>query len=724
MHMNQNQYEQELFAQRTPYLQWLKQQETTLARQYGRQLEQGALGKQIHTLPFSSCMDHMNDVGHARDHSFAEFQGDRIYLFARDAGRLSPYAKAVFAKAFLDDADVVLAYADEDYSGSLRELYGIGEADRQSGARYRGAPWFKPGFSPDTLVSFFYVGSVFAVRGDRILEVTGKYGSDISLHELVYRIFMEALGRRRQGVTCGIAHLPYTLYTNDSLADKDRTEGDGKIRLLYRAEERRKGADNDKISIVIPSKDNADVLRKCLETLVQYTDYSCYEVIVVDNGSSPEQRARISRVIETLKTKKSGLAVHYLYRERAFNFSAMCNAGARQASGAYLLFLNDDIEILGGADGGQWLDRMLAYGRKSHVGAVGAKLYYPPGQGERGCHKIQHAGITNMGIGPAHKLGGMADEGCLYHGHNTQNYDMLAVTAACMLIRRSVFDSAGGFDEDFSVAYNDVELCFRLYQMGYFNVQVNEAVLIHHESLSRGQDTLPERQRRLAGEKQKLYQKYPLLNAADPFYSPHLVQWRRDVEYNTGYLYAFDRQAEPVMRGCDRAAKKRERSLFKRAHIRDMLCEKCAPAAKLYDRLTGYCDMMFHIDNIRYGDGITDGKTTDNNTDDMVVIEGWSAVRNADNADLPRRLWLIGAESCCAYEFDIAPKLREDVAAVLEEGAGNRTKNTALSGIQVNIAISTLKPGTYGIGVVCNNKLVCDQEKYVAIPDKNTEGKV
>ena len=238
MHMNQNQYEQELFAQRTPYLQWLKQQETTLARQYGQQLEQGALGKQIHTLPFSSCMDHMNDVGHARDHSFAEFQGDRIYLFARDAGRLSPYAKAVFAKAFLDDADVVLAYADEDYSGSLRELYGIGEADRQSGARYRGAPWFKPGFSPDTLVSFFYVGSVFAVRGDRILEVTGKYGSDISLHELVYRIFMEALGRRRQGVTCGIAHLPYTLYTNDSLADKDRTEGDGKIRLLYRAEER------------------------------------------------------------------------------------------------------------------------------------------------------------------------------------------------------------------------------------------------------------------------------------------------------------------------------------------------------------------------------------------------------------------------------------------------------------------------------------------------------
>ncbi|MDE6919938.1 MAG: glycosyltransferase, partial [Lachnospiraceae bacterium] len=375
--MNQNKYEQELFAQRTPYLQWLKQQETTLDRQYGQQLEQGALGKQIHTLPFSSCMDHMDDVGHARDHSFAEFEGDRIYLFAKDAGRLSPYAEAVFAKAFLEDADVVLAYADEDYSGSLRELYGIREEDRQSGARYRGAPWFKPGFSPDTLASFFYVGSVFAVRGDQILEMTGKYGSDISLHELVYRIFMEALDRRRQGRTCGIAHLPYTLYTSDSLADKDRTDGDGKIRLLYRAEERCTGADNDKISIVIPSKDNADVLQKCLETLVQHTHYGCYEIIVVDNGSSPEQRARISHVIETLKTRKRGLVVHYLYRERAFNFSAMCNAGARQASGAYLLFLNDDIEILGGADGGQWLDRMLAYGRKSHVGAVGAKLYYP-----------------------------------------------------------------------------------------------------------------------------------------------------------------------------------------------------------------------------------------------------------------------------------------------------------------------------------------------------------
>ena len=103
-----------------------------------------------------------------------------------------------------------------------------------------------------------------------------------------------------------------------------------------------------------------------------------------------------------------------------------------------MLFLNDDIEILDTNEGRKWLDYLLQHAKKRHVGAVGAKLYYPD-KDKNGQYRMQHVGITNMGIGPAHKLGGMLDQGCLYHGHNTMNYNMIAVTAACMLIKRSTF---------------------------------------------------------------------------------------------------------------------------------------------------------------------------------------------------------------------------------------------------------------------------------------------
>lgn len=727
-------YKQELFAQKTPYLQWLRGQEAELESRYGRQPKQGALGKQIYTLPFSSCMESVQGE--------CVFCADVVYLFVKSGGMLSDYAAAVFAEAFSRDADIVFAYADEDYRGSLRELYDIDDdafeeeivapyrlagqcADSRRCAHYRGAAWFKPDFSPDTLASFFYIGSVFAVRGDQILEMTTKYGNNLSIYELVFRIFMGALDRKRQGSAEEIVHIPEVLYTNDSLTDMERLDSAEEIRALYREHTEEERGPCEKISVIIPSKDNAGVLQKCLQTLVQYTKYGSYEIIIVDNGSSSEQKMCITHMIDALRAEKADLAIQYLYQKSAFNFSAMCNAGAQLADGPYLLFLNDDIEIMDTEDGRQWLDRMIVYARKSHVGAVGAKLYYPSMPGENVGYRIQHAGIANMGIGPAHKLGGMVDRGCMYHGHNTQNYDLIAVTAACMLIRKSVFDDAGGFDESFPVAYNDVELCFRLYLGGYFNVQVNEAVLIHHESLSRGQDTSPEKQRRLAEEKRKLYEKHVSLNARDPFYSPNLVQWKKDAAYNTGYLYAFDRQAKPLLLENSGEAEKRKRAVFKWYDVRMRLYSKCGPAAKIYDRLTGYHNMMFQVDSICYDNGIIGDKITDNN----LTIEGWCAVKNADNADLSRKLWLIATDEMRSldwrrvYELDIAPKLREDVAAVLENNDKNdkkNTENTALSGIQLSIEKSALKPGTYCVGVVCNNRLLCHREKYVHIADTDT----
>ena len=138
----------------------------------------------------------------------------------------------------------------------------------------------------------------------------------------------------------------------------------------------------------------------------------------------------------------------------------------------------------------------------------GSQAFVSSGEGESG-NRIQHAGITNMGIGPAHKLAGLMDEGNLYHGHNLVNYNMIAVTGACLLLNREKFRQIQGFDEELAVAYNDVELCFQLYERGYLQVVCNEAVLLHYESVSRGQDDTLAKKQRLAQELDRLYQKHP-----------------------------------------------------------------------------------------------------------------------------------------------------------------------------------------------------------------------
>lgn len=670
------QYLQELFAQKTPYLQWLEQQETALDGQYG---------KRIFRLPFSSCTD---SVAYAGEHST-----ESVCLFVKEGGTLSAYAEQMVSEVFSRKDDVVLVYADEDYRGSLETLYGIADDTFASighpctgAADYRGAPWFKPAFSPDTLASFFYVGSIFAVRADVVWELLGAYRDKDreppDIYELVYHVFMDALRDKRDSVV----HIPKVLYTNDKLDSAYQTWHSDKIRTWNAF-----AASGDLVSVIIPSKDNARVLEKCLVSLIKYTRYSNYEVIVVDNGSIPEQKMWITDVIESLKKENAGLVIQYLYQEMEFNFSAMCNMGAHIANGRYLLFLNDDIEVMD-REGGKWLGHMMQYAEKSHVGAVGAKLYYPPDEKDSGCYRIQHAGITNMGIGPVHKLGGMADEGCLYHGHNTETYDMLAVTAACMLIRRSVFEEAGGFDPAFPVAYNDVALCFSLYQKGYFNVQVNDAVLMHHESLSRGQDTSPEKARRLENEKRRLYERYPALRAKDPFYSPNLVQWKKDAAYHTEYLYACDKVVPPQCPGdADRDA------VFRKYGLRSRLHQKWRAAGKLYDRLTGYHLLMARIDSIEEDDGV-------------LTINGWFVRRYHDNARVTAKIWLINdrEDLPVVYAFDILPKLREDVAALFA-GDGNGalrkgTTNAALSGIQLRFKKDGLQSGNYRIGILTDKK--------------------
>jgi hypothetical protein len=197
-----------------------------------------------------------------------------------------------------------------------------------------------------------------------------------------------------------------------------------------------------------------------------------------------------------------------------FHFSKMCNLGAKQAKGKYLLFLNDDIEAVESG----WLYRMLGQAVKPYTGAVGMKLLYLD-------HKrIQHAGIVNLPMGPVHKLQFAEDSQIYYDQRNRGVHNVCAVTGACLMMRRELYQRLGGMSEELPIAFNDVELCFHAMEQGYYNVVCCDNYLLHHESISRGQDTTEEKRSRLLRERSKLYELRPKQISFDAFYPYHIKQ--------------------------------------------------------------------------------------------------------------------------------------------------------------------------------------------------------
>ena len=268
-----------------------------------------------------------------------------------------------------------------------------------------------------------------------------------------------------------------------------------------------------KISVIIPNKDHADDLDRCLASLYAHAGYDNFEVLVVENNSEMELTEAYYRAM--LKKYPRARLVRY---EGGFNFSAINNLARHSATGEYLLLLNNDIEIL--SDG--FLAELLSYGQRPDVGAVGAKLYYPD-------DTIQHGGVIlgiNGTAGHSHKSYRRDAVGDLFRLITAQNY--LAVTGACLLVRTALYDACGGLDEgDFAVAYNDVDLCLKLHEMGYLNVYTPHAEAYHYESKSRGLDdgsaASAANQARYAREKaafQARWGKY-LPEGADPYYNIH-----------------------------------------------------------------------------------------------------------------------------------------------------------------------------------------------------------
>lgn len=437
--------------------------------------------------------------------------------------------------AFLDCDDVLACNAIYEMTKKVNKnpnydfIYSDEDKLTEDGT-CRKDPFFKPDWSPDTLMSLMYTCHFSMYRTAIVKEIGGmRIGFEGAQdYDFVLRFVEKTkyIGhiakvlyhwRERNGSTAtNIEAKPYAMEAQRKAKEEAlRRRGlEGTVEFLpevfqYRVTYRDK--EQSKVSIIIPSKDNFDMLKRCIQKIDTITRYKNYEIILVDNGSSEAVKEKCQELSKKYHCK-------YLYEKMKFNFSRMCNIGAKKATGEYLLFLNDDVEV----QGEEWLERMLGQASLSHAGAVGAKLLYP------GTNLIQHAGILNLAVGPAHSLAQVDDIRDGYFGRNKVNYNFSAVTGACLMVKASKFWEVGGFDEKLGIAYNDVDLCFRLVKK-YFNVVRNDVILYHHESVSRGLDDIDkEKMRRLEREKRYLYNKNQRFNGYDPCYNKNLAVYRQD----------------------------------------------------------------------------------------------------------------------------------------------------------------------------------------------------
>lgn len=417
--------------------------------------------------------------------------------FLKPGAKLAANALSKITKVFAENPQVQIIYGDEDVQDA-------------SGKRFH--PWFKPDWSPDLFQTYFYLGSLVAVRKD----LAGAESETPLTTERICDYVVRAGGF---GKNCrAIYHLPQILCHNESREQMERwlTVSGGKYGVPRQGEVPEADLRKEKISVIIPSKDHPKLLETCFYGIAQAAGNVDYEIIVVDNGSSEENKKRIEMLVENFKkTAGQGLeTIQYLYEPMEFNFSRMCNLGVKGATGELLLFLNDDVELCEK----NTLPKMAELAMQEYTGAVGLKLYYPDSI------RIQHAGVTNLPMGPVHKLQFLEDNISYYFDSNRGLRNVLAVTAACLMVSRKKFLEAGAFSEDLQVAFNDVDLCYTLYELGYHNVCRNDGFAYHHESLSRGDDESTEKWLRLMEERKRLYEKHPRLEGEDPYFGAGLLR--------------------------------------------------------------------------------------------------------------------------------------------------------------------------------------------------------
>lgn len=393
-------------------------------------------------------------------------------------------------------------------------------------------PYFKSGFNIDLLCSNNYVCHLFCVKKE-IADKVGGFDSEYDGaqdHDFILKCVSEV---------DNVYHIPKILYHwrshKNSTAENPEsklyafkngkkavkkyfdTKGievemeDGIQYGQYHARHIVKG--NPLVSIIIPNKDHTRDLDMCLKSIMKNT-YDNYEVIVVENNSTEPETEEYYKNITNVCPKAK-----VLRWPGEFNFSSINNFGVKEARGEYLLFLNNDIEAINN----DWLDRMLGFCQRDDVGIVGAQLLYPDGI-------IQHAGVV-IGFGEiaGHAFVGLHPDECKAFGRAMLTQDYSAVTAACLLTKKEIFDKVGGFDEEFKVAFNDIDYCLRVRQLDKKVVYNSFAALTHYESKSRGAEDTPEKKQRFADEIRMFQERWAdILRDGDPYYNVNLALDRAD----------------------------------------------------------------------------------------------------------------------------------------------------------------------------------------------------
>lgn len=440
---------------------------------------------------------------------------DHDDVLARDA--LSAVASLVGASADLD-----IVYSDED------------KLDERGG-RY--SPYFKPDFNYELLLAQNYFNHLTVIRRERIIEAGGlREGYEGAQdHDLILRVLENSRPDR-------IGHIPRVLYHwravsgSTALAGSEKAyaiatgraavqdhldrigmpanvekapEGCGHYRVKYQLI-----SPLPKVTIVIPTRDRAEILSVCLNSLFTRTSYRNFDVIVVDNGST-------ERATSDLLARQPSELVSIIRIDEPFNFSRLNNIARESARGEILCFMNNDIEV----KSGDWMAEMLSFAQLPEVGCVGARLWYPN-------MTLQHGGVV-LGIGG---VAGHAHKNLTYNSHGyfcraVHHQNFSAVTGACLMISGSKFDKVGGFDERLAVAFNDVDFCLRVKTAGYRNVWTPYAELVHHESASRGLDITPERRARFEGEVNFMIKRWGDQLIDDPAYNPNLSLIFEDFSY-------------------------------------------------------------------------------------------------------------------------------------------------------------------------------------------------
>ena len=395
-------------------------------------------------------------------------------------------------------------------------------------------PHFKPDFAPDNLRTNNYICH-FTVFKRTLLDEVGLFdpacdGSQD--HDMVLRLTEKAQR---------IAHIPEILYywrahagsVAESPGEKpyvieagiravekqlERLGFEGKVEpvrpdlTIYRIRYVVKG--KPKVSILIPNYEHLKELKTCLDSIFAKTTWPNYEIIIVENNSSSRE---LFAYYEDIQLEHANVRV--VTWEGKFNYSAINNYGAQFCTGEYLLLLNNDIEVITP----DWIEEMLMLAQREDVGAVGAMLYYPN-------NTIRNAGIC---LG----MGGIAGSFFQHVSRNSIGYmgrllyvqNVSAVSSACMMLRREVWDKVGGMDEDWAVTFNDVDLCMRIHKAGYFIVWTPFAELYHYESKSRGYEDTPEKRKRFKGEVLRFRSRWAKeLEAGDPYFNPNFTLSRED----------------------------------------------------------------------------------------------------------------------------------------------------------------------------------------------------